>query len=345
MKSDFPLKFSLVKLLVMQDAPSIPQSLRIGLSHGDLNGIAYEIILKAFADARMLESITPVLYGQSKAFSYYKKNFGMESSNYSLIRDSRQAFAKKFNIINIVENELKIDPGHVTEVSTGMSVLSMKKAVEDLQNGYIEALVMAPDSRVVAKSNRDFLFSFYKETDPLRVLVSDTMRVGLATDDVPLGEALVQIDIRFIVSKLTTFSQALKTDFGLNAPKIAVMGINPHSGSTPTGDDEKVVRAIGDAQKKGLFAFGPFTASQLFVTGLWKKYDAILAMHYEQGVLPYRMMSYDGWASYWAGLPVVCTEPLHGPAFEIANMNQAIPDSYRKAVFLAMDVVSHRKEQ
>ena len=115
----------------MQDAPSIPQSLRIGLSHGDLNGIAYEIILKAFADARMLESITPVLYGQSKAFSYYKKNFGMESSNYSLIRDSRQAFNKKFNIINIVENELKIEPGHATEVSTGMSVLSMKKGVED----------------------------------------------------------------------------------------------------------------------------------------------------------------------------------------------------------------------
>ena len=329
----------------MQDTPTISSSVRIGLSHGDLNGIGYEIILKAFSDARMLESITPVLYGQSKAFSYYKKNFGMESSNYSLIRDARQAFAKKFNIINIVENELKIEPGHATEVSTGMSVLSMKKAVEDLQNSYIDAMVMAPDSRVVAKSNRDFLLSFYKDADPLRLLVSDTIRVGLATDDMPLGEALAQIDIRFIVSKLTTLSQALKTDFGLNAPKIAVMGINPHSGSTPMDDDDKVVKAIGDAQKKGLLAFGPFSASQLFVSGLWKKYDAILAMYYEQGVLPYRMMSYDGWTGYWAGLPVVCTEPLHGPAFEIANMNQAVPDSYRKALFLAMDVANHRKEQ
>ena len=329
----------------MQDTPTISSSVRIGLSHGDLNGIGYEIILKAFSDARMLESITPVLYGQSKAFSYYKKNFGMESSNYSLIRDARQAFAKKFNIINIVENELKIEPGHATEVSTGMSVLSMKKAVEDLQNSYIDAMVMAPDSRVVAKSNRDFLLSFYKDADPLRLLVSDTIRVGLATDDMPLGEALAQIDIRFIVSKLTTLSQALKTDFGLNAPKIAVMGINPHSGSTPMDDDDKVVKAIGDAQKKGLLAFGPFSASQLFVSGLWKKYDAILAMYYEQGVLPYRMMSYDGWTGYWAGLPVVCTEPLHGPAFEIANMNQAVPDSYRKALFLAMDVAKHRKEQ
>jgi len=329
----------------MQDTPLISSAMRIGLSHGDLNGIGYEIILKAFADARMLESITPVLYGQSKAYSYYKKNFGMESSNYSLIRDVRQAFPKKFNIINIVDNELKIEPGQATEVSMGMSVLSMKKAVEDLQNKYIEALVMAPDSRVVAKSNRDFLLSFYKEADPLRVLVSDTMRVGLATDDVPLAEALAQIDIRFLVGKLITLSQALKTDFGITAPKIAVMGINPHSGSTPIGDDEKVVKAIGDAQKKGLYAFGPFSASQLFVTGLWKKYDAVLAMHYEQGVLPYRMMSYDGWTSYWAGLPVVCTEPLHGPAFEIANMNQAVPDSYRKAVFLAEDVANHRKKE
>ena len=329
----------------MQDTPTIPQSLRLGLSHGDLNGIGYEIILKAFADARMLETITPVLYGQSKAFSYYKKNFGIDSVNYSLIRDVRQAFAKKFNIINIVENELKIEPGHATEVSTGMSVLSVKKAVEDLQNQYIDALVMAPDSRVVAKSKRDFLLSFYKDVDPLRVLVSDTMRVGLATDDVPIGEALAQIDIRFIVGKLTTLSHALKTDFSINSPKIAVMGINPHSGSTPIGDDDKVVKAIGDAQKKGIMAFGPFSASQLFVAGLWKKYDAVLAMHYEQGVLPYRMMSYDGWTCYWAGLPVVCTEPLHGPAFEIANMNKAVPDSYRKAVYLAMDVANHRKEQ
>ena len=150
----------------MQDTPTIPQSLRLGLSHGDLNGIGYEIILKAFADARMLETITPVLYGQSKAFSYYKKNFGIDSVNYSLIRDVRQAFAKKFNIINIVENELKIEPGHATEVSTGMSVLSVKKAIEDLQNKYIDALVMAPDSRVVAKSKRDFLLSFYKDADP-----------------------------------------------------------------------------------------------------------------------------------------------------------------------------------
>jgi 4-hydroxythreonine-4-phosphate dehydrogenase len=329
----------------MQDNATTSQLPRIGLSQGDFNGISYEIMLKAFSDARMFETFTPVLYGQSKAFSYYKKNFGMESPNYSLTRDARQSWDKKFNIINIVENELKIEPGAPSGVSAEMSVLSMKRAADDLQKGYIDALVMAPDSPAVAKSNRDFLLSFHKEADPVQVLVNGQLRIGLATGDVPLSTALEQIDIRFLTSKLSTFAEALKTDFGISSPKIAVMGVNPHSGSLPTGDDEKVVKAVGDAQRKGIFAFGPFSVSQLFVTGWWKKYDGIMALHYEQGVFPMKFLSLDGCAYYWAGLPVVCAAPLHGPAFDIANTNQAVPDAYRKAIFLAYDVVSHRKEQ
>jgi 4-hydroxythreonine-4-phosphate dehydrogenase len=123
------------------------------------------------------------------------------------------------------------------------------------------------------------------------------------------------------------------------------MGLNPHSGSLPVGDDEKVLKAVGDAQRKGLFVFGPFSVSQLFVTGWWRKYDAVLALYYEQGVFPLKFLSLDGYAYYWAGLPVVCTSPLHGPAYDIANMNKAIPDSYRKAVFLAADIVNRRREQ
>lgn len=321
----------------MQDRPTqlFP---RIGLSHGDLNGIGYEIILKTFADARMFESITPVLYGQSKAFSYYKKNFGLESPNYSLTRDARQSWDKKFNIINIVENEVKIEPGTPTEVSAEMSALSMKRATSDLNDGFIDALVMAPDGPVVAKSNLNYLLSFHKTVEPLRVMVNDLMRIGLATDDMPLTDALGLLDVPYLVSKLTVFSQALSTDFGLNAPKIAVMGLNAHS-----GNDDQVVTAIGEAKSKDVFAFGPFSPTQLFATGLWKKYDAVLALHYEQGILPLRLMTTGGCASYWAGLPVVCTAPLHGPAFDIANTNQALPDDYRKAVYLASDIVNSRK--
>ena len=327
----------------MQETPTPSQLPRIGLSHGDINGIGYEVILKTFSDSRMFELLTPVLYGQSKAFSYYKKNFGLDSPNYSLTRDARQAWDKKLNIINVIENEVKIEPGQASDVSAEMSVLSMKKAVDDLQNSFIEALVMAPDSRVVARSNRDFLFSFYKETETLRVMVNDKMRIGLATDDLPLNEALAQIDIRFLVGKLAVLSQALKTDFGIHMPKIAVLGLNPHAGSMPVGDDDKVMKAISDAQKKGIFAFGPFSTNQLFVQGLWSKYDAVMAMYYDQGVLPLKMMALGGCAYYWAGLPVVCTAPMHGPAFELANVNKAEPDSYREAVYLAVDVASRRK--
>ena len=332
------LKFNILKIDVMQETPTHPLP-KVALSHGDLNGIGYEIMLKTFADARMFEMLTPVLYGQSKAFSYYKKNFGMDAPNYALTRDVRQVGVNKFNIINIVENELKIEPGAATEVSTQMSVISMKKAFDDVFNGLADALVMAPDSPKVAQYNQEFLLSHYKDAAPLRVMVNDVMRIALATDDMPLEAALVQIDERMLVTRMATLSAALKTDFGINAPKIAVMGINPHGVS---GADDKVLKAVEEAQRKDILAFGPFSASQLFVNGQWKKYDAVLAMYYDQGVFPLKMMTVGGSAYYWAGLPVVCAAPMHGPAFDVANQNRAVPDSYRRAVYLAVDIVNKK---
>lgn len=335
------LKFNILKIDVMQETPTHPLP-KVALSHGDLNGIGYEIMLKTFADARMFEMLTPVLYGQSKAFSYYKKNFGMDAPNYALTRDVRQVGVNKFNIINIVENELKIEPGAATEVSTQMSVISMKKAFDDVSNGLADALVMAPDSPKVAQYNQEFLLSHYKDAAPLRVMVNDMMRIALATDDMPLEAALAQIDERMLVTRMATLSAALKTDFGINAPKIAVMGINPHGVS---GADDKVLKAVEEAQRKDILAFGPFSVSQLFVNGQWKKYDAVLAMYYDQGVFPLKMMTVGGSAYYWAGLPVVCAAPMHGPAFDVANQNRAVPDSYRRAVYLAVDVARCRMEQ
>jgi len=332
------LKFNILKIDVMQETPTHPLP-KVALSHGDLNGIGYEIMLKTFADARMFEMLTPVLYGQSKAFSYYKKNFGMDAPNYALTRDVRQVGVNKFNIINIVENELKIEPGAATEVSTQMSVISMKKAFDDVFNGLADALVMAPDSPKVAQYNQEFLLSHYKDAAPLRVMVNDVMRIALATDDMPLEAALAQIDERMLVTRMATLSAALKTDFGVNAPKIAVMGINPHGVS---GADDKVLKAVEEAQRKDILAFGPFSASQLFVNGQWKKYDAVLAMYYDQGVFPLKMMTVGGSAYYWAGLPVVCAAPMHGPAFDVANQNRAVPDSYRRAVYLAVDIVNKK---
>ena len=339
------MNFSLIKMEPMQDNPRSNPMPRLGLTHGDINGISYEIILKAFADAQMLNLLTPVLYGQSKVFSYYKKNFGMEDFGYSLTRDARQAWAQKFNIINIVDRELKIDPGQLNSLSAEMSVMSVKMSVEDLHKGYLDALVMTPACLSVERTQVEYMASVFGRPDLLRVLVSDFMRLALATDDMPLREALDKIDTALIVRKLETLSKALKTDFGLNAPKIAVMGINPHASEAGTGaDNDKVVRAITEAQKRGIYAFGPFSPSRLFVTGAWKKYDAVLAMTYEQGVVPFKLLSINGGAYYWAGLPAVCTAPLHGPGFDMANANQASPDALRKAIYLAMDIVKQKKE-
>lgn len=329
----------------MQNETTSPSSPRIGISHGDINGISYEIILKAFADPRMLTMLTPVLYGQSKVFSYYKKNFGLEDFNYSLTRDARQAWKQKFNIINIVENELKLTPGEPSAVSTEMSVLSLKQAASDLKNGYLDALVMTPDSRAVSTSRLGFLSSVFKHSDIVRMLVGDRMRIALGTDDMPLSEALKSIGKEMVMKKLKIVSQALKTDFKLSSPKIAVMGLNPHA-DEPQGEDKSIlVPAIAEAQKNGVMAFGPFSATHLFTTEQWRKYDAIFAMTYEQGIVPFKIMSVEGGAYYLAGLPGVCTAPLHGPAFDIANANQASPDSFRRALYLAIDIAANRQDK
>ncbi len=317
------------------------KTLRVGLTHGDINGISYEIILKAFSDSRMLGMMTPVLYGQSKALSYYKKNFGLDDFNYSLTRDARQSWNQKFNILNIVDQELKIDPGKPSSVSAEMAMLSFKKAAADLRDGYVDAVVMAPALPAIEKSNIDYLLSFYREADVMRIMVNDWLRVGLATGDVPLRDAVSQLDAGRIGRKLVTFSKALKSDFNLTSPKIAVLGLDPHSGET--NEKDMVATAVKEAREKGVFAFGPFTVGRFFGTDLWKKYDAVMALHYEQAVLPLKLFSSSGCASYWAGLPVVCAAPLQGPGFEMANANQSEPDDYRKALYLAMDVANMKK--
>jgi len=318
---------------------------RLGMTQGDMNGISYEIILKAFADARILTLLTPLLYGQSKVLSYYKKNFGIEDFNYSLTRDARQAWPQKFNIINIVDRELKIDPGQVTPLSIEMAKLSMGKAVEDLKNEYLDALVLTPSSRTVENVQAEVLAASFGNPELLRVLVSDFMRVGLVTDDIPLREAVAKLNASLVLRKIEVMDKALRTDFGFGSPKIAVMGVDPHAGEADDiVTDDIVTPAISQARENGLYAFGPFSPSRLFVNGAWKKYDAVLAMTYEQGVMPFKLLSVNGGAYYWAGLPAVCTAPLHGAGFDIANANQASPDALCKAIFLASDILLHRKD-
>lgn len=337
----------------MQNATPTNQNPLIGITHGDFNGTSYEIILKAFADLRLLSVVTPLLYGQSKVFSYYKKNFGMEEFNYSLTRDARQNWSQKFNILNIVEYELKIDPGIATQLSGEMAVKSLKMASDDLRNGFLDALVLTPASPSTMKSDQyhfnsqmDFLASALGAKSPLLMAVSDSLKIGMATSHLPLEKVPGTITKDFLVSKLEVLSESLKTDFGLNAPKIAVLGLNPHAGGYGLfgTEDENIIKpAIDEARKtKNLLAFGPFAADSFFQSG-WRKYDAVLAMYHDQAMLPFNLLSADEGAYYLAGNPYVCTAPVASCDFDLCNKNEASADAFRKALYLATDIVKQRK--
>ena len=325
----------------MSENPTTAKLPRVGITHGDINGISYEIILKAFEDPRMLSMMTPILYGQSKALSYYKKNFGMDDFNYSLTRDVRQSWNQKFNILNIVDEELKIEPGSATAVSAEMAVLSLKKAIGDLNDGYVNALVMTPACRPVEKSSIDYLLSFHKDSEVIQVMLNGLIRLGLVTGDIPLDEAIAQLTVKNITRKLHVLAQALKSDFNITSPKIAVLGLDAISVEKSPHND-MVSEAVDEARAAGVFAFGPFPSLKVFGSGLWQKYDAVLALYYEQACLPLHLLSSSGCATYWAGLPVVCAAPLQGPGFDIANANEASPDDLRAALYLALDVVNSR---
>ena len=337
----------------MQNSTSAPQNPLVGITHGDFNSTSYEIILKAYADLRLLSVVTPLLYGQSKIFSYYKKNFGMEEFNYSLTRDARQTWNQKFNILNIVEHELKIDPGIPTELSGEMAVKSLKMASDDLRNGFLDALVLTPANPSTMKSDKyafdsqmNFLASALEMKMPLLMAVSDRLKIGMATSHIPLSKVPEMITKDLVSGKLKVFSDTLKKDFGINAPKVAVLGFNPHAGGFGLfgEEDEKVIKvAVDEARSKGLYAFGPFAADSFFLSDAWCKYDAVLAMYHDQAMLPFNLLSVDAGAYYLAGSQFVCTAPVADCDFEHCNQNIASDDAFRKALYLACDILKHRK--
>lgn len=329
------------------------KSFKIGITHGDFNGISYEIILKTFSDSRMLQMLTPVLYGQSKVLSYYKKSLGVDDFNYSLVRDVRQSWQHKFNIVNITDDELKIEPGVLTEQAGRVATLSLKRVADDLIKGNLDAMVTSPLNPSLLKSESfkfngqsDYLSSLFNQEDYLEMFVSDYLRIGMVTSDIPVREAVSVISKEMVMHKLIILANALKKDFDIASPKIAVLGLNPHAGDSGlagTEEQDVIAPVVSMAQKNGLFAFGPFPSDRLFATGEWKKYDALLAMYHDQAALPFKMISVNGGAIYTAGLPIVRTTPFHGPAYDIANKNEASPESMRRAVFLALDILGNQK--
>ena len=330
------------------------EKIKVGISIGDVNGIGLEVILKTLSDSKILEYCTPVVYGNTKVASFYRKALTMHDFSFNVVAQADQANPKRANIINCWEEDVKIEPGVVNETGGKYAFLSLERAVSDLTQGSIQALVTAPINKHNIQ-NDSFQFPGHTEyiqhktnsSDSLMFLVSEDLKVGVVTGHVPVGEVAQRVTKEAIISKLQLMNNSLRADFWLQKPKIAVLGLNPHAGDNGLIGKEEletIIPAIEEAKEKGVFAFGPFSADGFFANGSHLKFDAVLAMYHDQGLIPFKSMAFHTGVNFTAGLPVVRTSPDHGTGYDIAGKNLASESSFREALFLAINIVKRRKE-
>ena len=325
----------------------------VGITLGDMNGIGMEVIIKTFLDNRMYESCTPVLYGSSRIVSFHRKVLNLGQFNFAQSRSVDRIQLNTFNIVNVWEDDPVVQLGQMNEAGGKYAFLSIEAAVKDLKEGKIDALVTSPiNKKNIATENFPFaghtgyLAQQAGVNDYCMLLCSNEMRVGVVTEHVPVSEIAQHIKKEKILSKLDIIRKSLKLDFGIDKPRIAVLGLNPHAGDDGLiGREEidEIKPAIGEAKAKNTFVFGPYPADGIFGSGNYKKFDAILAMYHDQGLVPFKTLCFDSGVNYTAGLPFVRTSPDHGTAYDIAGKNLAREDSFREAVFLAVDILRKRE--
>ncbi len=328
--------------------------IKIGISQGDINGIGYEVMLKCFADNRMMEICTPVLYGSSKVLSYHKKLIGANDFSFVNIRDAEKAERGKFNILNIIQEEVKIDIGQPTEVGGRLAAYSLDKTCEDVMTGKLDAIVTNPINKKAIQS-KDFNFPGHTEyltkkfgaEESLMIMTCRNIHIGIMTNHLALKEIPNVVTKDLILRKLKVMDLSLKRDFGIRMPKIAVLALNPHAGDKGligTEDDEIVAPAIKEAFEQGILAFGPYPSDGFFGNGSMNDFDGVMALYHDQGLIPFKLLSFTEGVNFTAGLPYVRTSPAHGTAYEIAGKNKASAQSFRNAVYLAADIIKNRRE-
>ena len=326
--------------------------IRVGITHGDINGIGYEIIIKTFADSRILDFCVPVIYGSSKIAAYHRKMVNVDEFNFHIIKNSSEIIPKKVNLINCIEKEVKIDLGLSTPQAGECSYLSLQHAMKDLKDGKIDFILTAPINKDNIQSNN---FSFpghteylAKETntqDYLMMLVCDKVRVGVATGHMPLQDVSAQLTSELILKKIKVMNDSLINDFGILKPKIAVLGLNPHAGDNGLlGKEEKEIisPAIEKALDKGISAFGPYPSDGFFGKADYMKFDGVIAMYHDQGLIPFKTLCFDQGVNFTAGLPIIRTSPDHGTGYDISGKDLAAPDSFRSALYLGIDILRNR---
>ncbi len=327
--------------------------IKVGISHGDINGISYEVIMKTLQDARILEMCTPIVYGSPKVAAYHRKALNIENLSFNHIRAPHEASHNKANIINCIDENIRVELGKSTEAAGESSYLALEKAIEDLKKGLIDVLVTAPINKDNIQSEKfkfpghtEYLAQQFNSRDFVMLMVSHNLKVGVVTGHIPLSEVSKNITKDKILSKLRIISKSLVADFSVTNPRIAVLALNPHAGDNGLiGNEEQtiIIPALDQARNEGITALGPYPADGFFGSGDFTKFDAILAMYHDQGLIPFKFSSFDQGVNYTAGLPVIRTSPAHGTAFDIAGEDKASPDSFREALYLAIDIHKNRE--
>ena len=327
----------------------------VGITQGDSNGIGYEVIIKALSDPRILEQFTPVIYGSSKIFSFYRKTIPeIEQMDTNAINNAREAHPKRVNIVNCLPDSAYAEPGQATPESAKAAIACLDRAVEDLKAGEIDVLVTGPINKK-AMSGQGFGFPGHTEyiqnafgvKDVTMLMVSSRIKVGVVTGHIPLKDVAASITEEKILSKLRLINESLQKDFCIDKPRIAVLSLNPHSGDGGLLGDEEgriIIPAIKKAVDEGILAFGPFSPDGFFGLSHYENFDATLAMYPDQGLAPFQALSFEDGVNSTAGLPVVRTSPDHGTAFEMAGRDEADPLSMRAAIFTAIDIFRKREQ-
>ncbi|MDR3795373.1 4-hydroxythreonine-4-phosphate dehydrogenase PdxA [Phocaeicola sp.] len=328
------------------------RKIRVGITHGDINGVGYEVILKTFSDPTMLELCTPVIYGSPKVAAYHRKAMEIPT-NFSIVNTAEDAQDGRVNVVNCIEEELKVELSKPTPEAGKAALTALERALADYRDGLFDVLVTAPINKHTIQSDT---FHFPGHTEyieervgdgqkALMILLKGDFRVALVTGHVPVRDIAGMLTKELIMEKMEIFHQSLKKDFGIDNPRIAVFSLNPHAGDhglLGTEEEEIIIPAMKEMIAKGVQCFGPYPADGFMGSGNYTHFDGILAMYHDQGLAPFKALAMDEGVNFTAGLPIVRTSPAHGTAYDIAGKGVASEDSFRQAVYVAMDVFRNR---
>lgn len=329
------------------------RKIKVGITHGDTNGVGYEIILKTFADPTIFELCTPIVYGSPKVATYHRKALDLQT-NFHIVASGAEAIDGRLNMVTCIEEEVKIDFGQATPEGGQAALSSLERALEEYDKGMFDVLLTAPINKHTIQSE-SFHFPGHTEyieeragggNQALMILMRENLRVALVTGHIPVKDIAQTISKELIKQKAAILFRSLKQDFGINNPRMAVLALNPHAGDDcliGMEEHDKIIPAVQELNNEGIICFGPYPADGFFGSGMYSKFDGILAMYHDQGLAPFKALAMDEGVNYTAGLPIIRTSPAHGTAYDIAGKNMAGESSFRQALYAAIDIFRNRQ--